>query len=412
MNLAMADDMVIGDLIASIRRANGWSQGDLADELNQASGEVTLTRTEVSRWERGVRVPQHHWARWIADVGGIPFDRVQESRTAAKALRGNAPIPTLNLPNIAPDPDEAQRVDGVVSGLRRPDAATLDWITDCLARHRTAEDDLGAEPIAPVARAQLNAVIDIANKSQGDLRIGAVDLAAQYAQFLGWMAVTTADHAEASAWYGRSREWAEQADHSELAATALSMQAHHAWGQGDARLCQRSIAAADEYDGLSPGLSGMLRQTSARGFALAGDAETARAELERAGELLQLASDSAKAAPDWLYFYDEDWLLRQQGTIELQLGNFPVAVDLLSTGYERIKSTYPRDQAWIGSCLSLALAASGEVDGCVKVANEIADDAVALNRHAVEKLREASKIMSSHAPERADAVRELIRSPA
>jgi len=131
-------DQVIGDLIAGIRRANGWSQGDLADELNRASGEVTLTRTEVSRWERGARVPQRHWARWIADVGGITLDRVQESRTAAKALRGSAPIPTLNLPDIAPDPDESQRVDGVVSGLRRPDAATLDWIRDCLARHRTA----------------------------------------------------------------------------------------------------------------------------------------------------------------------------------------------------------------------------------------------------------------------------------
>ena len=411
MKLAMADE-VIGDLIASIRRANGWSQGDLADALNQASGEVTLTRTEVSRWERGVRVPQRYWTKWIADVGGISLDRVQQCRTAAKALRGNAPIPTLNLPEIVPDPDERQRLDGVISGSHRPDAAALDWIADCLARHRTAEDDLGAEPIAPVARAQLDAVTDIANRSHGDLRIRAVDMAAQYAQFLGWMAVTTADHAEASAWYARSREWADQAGNPELAATALSMQAHHAWGQGDARLCQRLVAVADDYDGLSPGLSGMLRQTSARGFALAGDAEMARAELDRASELLQLASDPAKVDPDWLYFYNEDWLLRQRGTIELQLGNFPEAVDLLSTGYERIESTYPRDQAWIGSCLSLALAASGEVDGSVKIASEIADDAIALNRHAVEKLRETSKIISLHAPGRADAVSELIRSAA
>lgn len=242
--------------------------------------------------------------------------------------------------------------------------------------------------------------------------MGAVDLAAQYAQFLGWMAVTTADHAEASAWYGRSREWADQVGDSELAATALSMQAHHAWGQGDARLCQRLIAAADDYDGLSPGLSGMLRQTSARGFALAGDAESARSELERASELLQLGSDPAKVDPDWLYFYNEDWFLRQRGTIELQLGNFPGAVDLLSTGYERIDSGFPRDQAWIGSCLSVALAATGEANGSVEVASEIADNAVTLSRHAVEKLRDASKIMSSHAPGPADAVRELIRAAA
>lgn len=43
---AVADE-VIGDLIATVRRANGWSQNDLGQRLNLASGEVTLTRRDL-----------------------------------------------------------------------------------------------------------------------------------------------------------------------------------------------------------------------------------------------------------------------------------------------------------------------------------------------------------------------------
>jgi hypothetical protein len=37
------------------------------------------------------------------------------------------------------------------------------------------------------------------------------------------------------AWYARSQQWADDAGNAELAATALSMCAHRAWGQGDPR---------------------------------------------------------------------------------------------------------------------------------------------------------------------------------
>ena len=47
-----------GRLVAARRRQLGLSQQDLADRLCEASGRPTLTRHEVSRYERGVRVPR------------------------------------------------------------------------------------------------------------------------------------------------------------------------------------------------------------------------------------------------------------------------------------------------------------------------------------------------------------------
>lgn len=59
-------DQAIGGFIAEFRRTQGLSQGAFADRLNIAAGSDRMTRGEVSRWERGTRVPVKYWAGWIA----------------------------------------------------------------------------------------------------------------------------------------------------------------------------------------------------------------------------------------------------------------------------------------------------------------------------------------------------------
>jgi transcriptional regulator with XRE-family HTH domain len=51
------DGVPFGQLIAQRRRHLGLSQRVLADRLCVASGRATLTRHELSRYERGVRLP-------------------------------------------------------------------------------------------------------------------------------------------------------------------------------------------------------------------------------------------------------------------------------------------------------------------------------------------------------------------
>src|SRR5690349_9645086 len=46
--------MAIGSLISDLRKAHGWSQGRLAQEINEAFG-TNLDREYVSRWEREVK---------------------------------------------------------------------------------------------------------------------------------------------------------------------------------------------------------------------------------------------------------------------------------------------------------------------------------------------------------------------
>ncbi|WP_410810995.1 helix-turn-helix domain-containing protein [Micromonospora sp. 067-2] len=63
----------LGPLLARCRLARGWSQQRTATELCAAAGVPTLSRNEVSRWERQRRVPGGFWLGWLAVVLDVPL---------------------------------------------------------------------------------------------------------------------------------------------------------------------------------------------------------------------------------------------------------------------------------------------------------------------------------------------------
>ena len=62
----------IGEMIAELRSALGWSQGRLADELGRESGHPSITREYVSRWEHGRKTPGPFWIGHLATVFQVP----------------------------------------------------------------------------------------------------------------------------------------------------------------------------------------------------------------------------------------------------------------------------------------------------------------------------------------------------
>ncbi|UMP00755.1 helix-turn-helix transcriptional regulator [Amycolatopsis sp. EV170708-02-1] len=56
------------ELLTGQRIAKGWSQGDLVAKLHTRSGNDSVTREEISRWERGKRIPGPYWRQWLGDV--------------------------------------------------------------------------------------------------------------------------------------------------------------------------------------------------------------------------------------------------------------------------------------------------------------------------------------------------------
>ncbi|MET8358201.1 helix-turn-helix domain-containing protein [Micromonospora sp. NPDC005171] len=74
----------LGPLLARCRLARGWSQQRAAAELCAAAGVPTLSRHEISRWERQRRVPGGFWLGWLAVVLDVPLVVLAEAAAAAR----------------------------------------------------------------------------------------------------------------------------------------------------------------------------------------------------------------------------------------------------------------------------------------------------------------------------------------
>lgn len=77
----------IGHVIRRAREQFGLTQNELADALNATSGNVGATRHEVSRWERGDRIPDPHTRAYLSEVLGIPLELLDRAAALAKAQR-------------------------------------------------------------------------------------------------------------------------------------------------------------------------------------------------------------------------------------------------------------------------------------------------------------------------------------
>jgi DNA-binding transcriptional regulator YiaG len=74
-------------LIRQTRLRYGLTQRALAEALVSVSANDGVTREEVSRWERGKRIPSPYWRCWLSEVLRLPSDQLERAASTARALR-------------------------------------------------------------------------------------------------------------------------------------------------------------------------------------------------------------------------------------------------------------------------------------------------------------------------------------
>jgi len=80
----------ISELIRDFRTRRGMTQAALADRLARVSGNTSATRDQVTRWERGGRVPSPYWRHWLAvtlEVSDSDLDLAARRARAVRLLR-------------------------------------------------------------------------------------------------------------------------------------------------------------------------------------------------------------------------------------------------------------------------------------------------------------------------------------
>ena len=277
----------------------------------------------------------------------------------------------------SPAAGDPERLAYVAQHPRRLDPATLRTLSELLAAHRRLEDSLGSTPLLPTIRTQLDLMTTLVAESAGGLRPQVADLAAQWAQFGGWLFAASDRQRLASQWYGTALEWATEAGNVDMVATALSMRGHLAWSERRADP-MIGLSAAAARQPTSPGVRAIAIQQQARGYALIGEASLVVGLLDQAAELNEAASQAPDREPPWTYFHSAAYLAMQRGLAYRLLGRNAQAIEYLRRGLAGLPAE-SSGAAWTGPYL-LRLAAALADDGDVGEASDVYERVLSLGQ--------------------------------
>ncbi|MFY1689576.1 helix-turn-helix domain-containing protein [Plantactinospora sp. WMMB782] len=345
----VAVDPRFGAELRRLRQEAGLSIRELA-------GPALTSRSQIHDLETGRRRPT-----------------VETAATLDQALDAGGRLTAMVWPAGSP-PADSDRLDYVMVHPRRLDAATLDALTNLLAAQRRLEDSIGAAAVLNPVRTQLDLVTSLVSDAGGRLRPRLVDLASQWAQFVGWLLAATGRRGDAGRHYDRALEWATEVDRRDMVGTAMSMRGHLAW------MARRpgpvvGLSCAARHHATSPGVQALAAQQEARGHALAGDGNAVERLLDLAVEL-GAADDPTR--PDWIYFHSDRYLMMQRGLAYRLLGRYADAVEHLAAGLgDRPYGGWPE---WAGPYLvhfAVSLREVGEHEGATEAMVEAAELAAA-----------------------------------
>lgn len=80
-------DESLGGLLTRVRLASGKSQLRVAELLCAAAGVATVSRHEISRWERETRIPGGFWLRWLALVLEVDLMALERAAVVTRRAR-------------------------------------------------------------------------------------------------------------------------------------------------------------------------------------------------------------------------------------------------------------------------------------------------------------------------------------
>lgn len=356
--------MGISELIAKRRVELGLTQAELADALNAVAGLCTLTRHDVSRWERGVVTPRS-WLPHLAAVLAVPLSQL---RLAARAGRPGTP----DLVKVALDwlVTEQPQVSARRAG-RRVGKDLVTQIRDRVAELRHMDDYLaGGETHALVAQ-ELKATLALADDASFTEPIGRdiYSVIGELAQLAGWVTSDAGLHERAAGYYLTGMRAAGAAGDLASAANNLSSLAYQVATTGRAdNAVTVARAAVTGAAGAPPRVRALLTERVAWASARAGH----HRDTERAlGEVDVLLTQDGDDEPGWVYWLDRREADVMAGRCYTELRRPLRAVPLLDAATADYSVENARELALYLSWLAVAYADARELDAACEAAERM-----------------------------------------
>jgi len=291
---------MIGEQIRTAREAAGLS-------LREVARRSYLNPGYLSQIEHDARLPSPKVLAALGEVLGVKLE---------------LPVPVTVKPsriNLTPE------APGILA--------------DILAGQRRLEDVIGARPVRASADAHATLAAGLVTDASGALRARVLDVAAQWAQFAGWLHTATGDYPKAHRWLDRAMEWAMETGDRDMVATGLSFKGHIAYLIGKpGAVVGLSRAAARE--GSYVGQRAYDAFQEAKGHAMLGDR---RAAADSAAAGVDLAAETGEytgVTPPWQYYRTPGFFALERSLVHRLLGDDAAADDLLGEGLAAL----PEDQ--------------------------------------------------------------------
>jgi transcriptional regulator with XRE-family HTH domain len=396
----MTDDRrrQFGQYLAGLRRRTGKSQRQLAGLLCVLSGTQSITRNEISRWERGGRVPDA-WLPYLAAALAEPLAQLQQAVSYARGDRlAQLPGAAATLAQLLPPGDPLEPLTARTG--RRIDADTVAGLAGRVHGLRLADDVLsGGDLIAPAFRELAAAVAQHREASYSeDVGRALLVQIGELAQIAGWVASDAGRGDDAERAYRLGISAARQAGDGPLVAHLAGSLAYQWSNTGrESDGVDLAQAAVDEAGEDAPGKTRALffdRVAWAHtkmGRAHAQDAMRALGEAHEA-----LGAEDGREAPRWAYWVSREELEVMDARVFTELHRPLRAVPLLTDVLGRYDATHARELALYRSWLAVALAdanepeqAAAEALRVIELSGDLTSDRTAVRTRAVlERLRE------------------------
>lgn len=363
-----------GAYLARLRRDANMSQRQLAEELNKLGGVSSLTRNDISRWERGARVPDT-WLPFLAQALHVPIGDLQR---AADYARGNtfpnAPIsPAEELSSLLP-PVELHLPNATRAG-RRVGMSMVAALSGRVHALRLADDVISGKDLVAPAFRELRSAVSLYGDSTHTEEVGRALLGqvGEMAQIAGWIASDAGQLNEAEHAYQLGISAAREANDSALVGNLAGSLAYQLSNNGHAREAVTLARAALDETGKSahPTARALSLDRLAWAYAQAGQAQPAIQALDQAHEAL--STQASSSMPSWAYWVSEEELRVMDARVFTELRRPLRAVPLLKDNLAQYDSTHTREMALYSTWLVIALADANEPEEAAAVAARMLD---------------------------------------
>jgi hypothetical protein len=252
------------------------------------------------------------------------------------------------------NPDDAARLTWTARNPRRVDHAATASLAAVLAAQRRAEDTLGSAAVLPAVSAQLRAIEQLAAEARGPVRGAVLTVSGEWAQYAGWLNVSTGRGATAIALYDKALGWAVEGGIVDLISEVVSQKGQMAYLAGQPGPVIGLSQAARRDPAAYPGQHAISAAQEARGHAMTGDAAAAERCLAESEAKAAEEAERLDEAPPWLYYHSPGFFDMQRGLAYKFLAADPryqqKAAESLQAGYESLPGDQ-RSSEWAATFL-------------------------------------------------------------